>query len=133
MTADELINGVFKYNETDAKKGKSNRNPIVLVPLVDSGNNCEPLVRLSADKMARAKDVIFNTDEAGTKESEKDAKRFLTKKYDRKGKTFACVFVLLDEGTLTKEQKEMLTNLRYTNLSAPFGRLVAKTENDDEN
>lgn len=108
MTGDELINGVLKYNENEAKKDKATQDPIFMVGLLDKA--LAPLVHLSTDQMARAEGFVFITDGEGAKEAKED-KRFVTMEYDYGDKTVAYVFVFSSDGKLTEKQKKVMKEL----------------------
>ena len=127
---DELIDGILKYNENEAKKATDAQKPIVVVPVV-SADGIDVFCRLSADQTARAKGLVFITDEAGAKEAEKDTKRFTTRKFGDKGSTLTHVFVLQDDGKLSDGLREVLEKAELGELDAAFNKPNAETHNDD--
>ena len=100
----------------------------MLIPLIEQ-NGSHPFARLTADQAARAKGVVFVTDEAGAQEAEKDKKRFsVTTSIAMDGRTFACVFVLQDDGTMSEKQRELSAQLK---VMAAFEQPKAETKNAD--
>lgn len=134
MTADELIDGILKYNEAQSKKDKKDQKPIVMVLLFDNDLRADttPFVRLSVGQMARAKEVIFaTTDEAGAEAAEKDTKRFTVMKLDIEGKKIMLIAVLRDDGTLSEEQVKELASIEL--LVAIFGNPKDQAKDADGN
>jgi len=127
MNGDELLDGILKFNEKQAKDPTTWPTPILVVVLIDNSKGADPapFVRLSADQTARAKGLIFITDGNDAKEAEKDTKRFFVASFAADGKTLAFIFVIPDDGTMSEKQREFSARLRNT---AAFGRPKAETK-----
>ena len=113
---DELIEGILQYNANETKETEAEQKLITLVPLVsEDGSNV--FCRLSADQTARAKGLVFITDEDGAKEAEKDTKRFTTRAFG--ALTFICV--LQDDGTMSEAQKKVVKDAKGNEAAQKIG------------